>query len=298
MSLSLALVAALTVRWSRDPRTLADLAKGPLARLAWTASSPEALDGHVQSRPAGRSRRCCWTSWRSWTQRITHRMEVQAIAALAQVTESWAGPDAAGQTRPGCGTGPDSPALAAAYRLAVDPRRSARGWPIEIFVRARRGHQGRCSPRQAHLVSWAGLCRSVQPVRMTRRTRACRRSARSQLRPRRLPRRVLPRSAPPASSSSFLANGSPASCRRTRGPGPRPARRRPSPSGSCAAGAVGLTAGVDRGRPLTATSSPRAALARRSAVGSGQIRMPRSDADVVQLGVSRRAQFADDEHAA
>jgi len=43
------------------------------------------------------------------------------IAALAQVEESW-GVDAAGETGPGCGTGPDSPVLAAAYRLARDPR--------------------------------------------------------------------------------------------------------------------------------------------------------------------------------
>jgi hypothetical protein len=42
------------------------------------------------------------------------------IAALAQVEESW-GVDAAGETGPGCGTGPDSPVLAAAYRLAEIP---------------------------------------------------------------------------------------------------------------------------------------------------------------------------------
>ena len=47
-------------------------------------------------------------------------MEDQAIAALAQVEESW-GVDAAGETGPGCGTGPDSLVLAAAYRLAEIP---------------------------------------------------------------------------------------------------------------------------------------------------------------------------------
>ena len=45
-------------------------------------------------------------------QRIK-QMEYQVIAALAQVEESW-GVDAAGETVPGRGTGPDSQVLAAA----------------------------------------------------------------------------------------------------------------------------------------------------------------------------------------
>ncbi|HEY1005215.1 MAG TPA: hypothetical protein VGD83_36825 [Streptosporangiaceae bacterium] len=54
-------------------------------------------------------------------------MEDQAIAALAQVPESW-GVDAPGESTPQAGTSPGSPVLAAAHRLAEIPA-SACGWP-------------------------------------------------------------------------------------------------------------------------------------------------------------------------
>ena len=89
-------------------------------------------------------------------QRIT-AMENQAIAALAQVEESW-GVDATGETGPGCGTGPDSLVLAAAHRLAEIPGVSL--W-LAIVIIAEIGLTMTAFPTPAHLVSWIGLCRSA-----------------------------------------------------------------------------------------------------------------------------------------
>ncbi|MGH3288600.1 MAG: ISAzo13-like element transposase-related protein, partial [Streptosporangiaceae bacterium] len=89
-------------------------------------------------------------------QRIT-AMEDQAIAALAQVQESW-GVDAAGETGPGRGAGPDSQVLAAAYRLAEIPGVSV--W-LAIVIIAEIGLNMAAFPTPAHLVSWIGLCRSA-----------------------------------------------------------------------------------------------------------------------------------------
>ena len=89
-------------------------------------------------------------------QRIK-QMEDQAIAALAQVEESW-GVDADGETGPGRGTGPDSPVLAAAYRLAEIPGVSV--W-LAIVIIAEIGLNMALFPTPAHLVSWIGLCRSA-----------------------------------------------------------------------------------------------------------------------------------------
>ena len=85
------------------------------------------------------------------------QMEDQAIAALAQVEESW-GADASGETGPGCGTGPDSPVLAAAYRLAEIPGISV--W-LAIVIIAETGLNMTLFPTPAHLVCWIGLCRSA-----------------------------------------------------------------------------------------------------------------------------------------
>ena len=82
-------------------------------------------------------------------------MEDQAIAALAQVEESW-GVDATGETGPGRGTGPDSQVLAAAYRLAEIPGVSL--W-LAIVIIAEITLDMTLFPTAAHLVSWIGLCR-------------------------------------------------------------------------------------------------------------------------------------------
>jgi len=89
-------------------------------------------------------------------QRIT-QMEAGAIAALAQVEQSW-GVDADGETGPGRGTGPDSRVLAAVYRLAEIPGVSV--W-LAIVIIAEIGLNMALFPTPAHLVSWMGLCRSA-----------------------------------------------------------------------------------------------------------------------------------------
>jgi len=147
-----AMVAALTAG-ERDPRTLADLAKGPLRGKRDQLA--EALDGMFDSRH-GVIAQMLLDQVAFLDQRI-RQMEDQAIAALAQVTESW-GVDAAGPTGPGCGTGPDSPVLAAAYRLAEIPGISV--W-LAIVIIAEIGLNMAVFPTPAHLVSWAGLCRSA-----------------------------------------------------------------------------------------------------------------------------------------
>ena len=147
-----AMVAALTAG-ERDPRTLADLAKGPLRGKRDQLA--EALDGMFDSHH-GVIAQMLLDQVAFLDQRIK-QMEDQAIAALAQVTES-RGVDAAGQTGPGCGTGPDSPVLAAAYRLAEIPGISV--W-LAIVIIAEIGLNMAVFPTPAHLVSWAGLCRSA-----------------------------------------------------------------------------------------------------------------------------------------
>ena len=146
------MVHALTAG-ERDPRTLADLAKGPLRGKRDQLA--EALDGMFDSHH-GVIAQMLLDQVAFLDQRIK-QMEASAIAALAQVTESW-GVDATGQTGPGCGTGPDSPVLAAAYRLAEIPGISV--W-LAIVIIAEIGLNMAVFPTPAHLVSWIGLCRSA-----------------------------------------------------------------------------------------------------------------------------------------
>jgi len=147
-----AMVAAL-IAGERDPRTLADLAKGPLR--AKKDQLAEALDGMFDSHH-GVIAQMLLEQAAFLDQRIT-QMEDQAIAALAQVEQSW-GVDADGQTGPGCGTGPASPVLAAAHRLAEIPGISV--W-LAIVIIAEIGLNMSVFPTPAHLVSWIGLCRSA-----------------------------------------------------------------------------------------------------------------------------------------
>ena len=146
------MVAALAAG-ERDPRALADLAKGPLrARRDQLA---QALDGMFDSHH-GMIARSLLDQVAFLDRQIT-LMEDQAIAALAGVPESW-GVDADGQTGPQAGTSPDSPVLAAAHRLAEIPGISL--W-LAIVIIAEIGLNMTCFPTPAHLVSWMGLCRSA-----------------------------------------------------------------------------------------------------------------------------------------
>ena len=149
---AVAMVQAL-IAGERDPRTIADLAKGPLR--AKKDQLAEALDGMFDSHH-GVIAQMLLDQVAFLDQRIK-QMEDQAIAALARVEESW-GVDAAGETGPGCGTGPDSQVLAAAYRLAGIPGISV--W-LAIVIIAEITLDMTLFPTAAHLVSWIGLCRSA-----------------------------------------------------------------------------------------------------------------------------------------
>jgi transposase len=147
-----AMVAALAAG-ERDPRALADLAKGPLRGKRDQLA--EALDGMFDSHHGVIAR--ALLDQVAFLDRQVTQMEQQAIAALAEVEQSW-GTDASGETGPGCGTGPGSPVLAAAHRLAEIPGISV--W-LAIVIIAEIGLNMAVFPTPAHLVSWMGLCRSA-----------------------------------------------------------------------------------------------------------------------------------------
>jgi transposase len=147
-----AMVQAL-IAGERDPRQLADLAKGPLR--AKKGALAEALDGMFDSHH-GVIAKMLLDQVAFLDQRIKE-MEDQAVAALAEVKESW-GVDATGETGPGRGVGPDSLVLAAAHRLAEIPGISV--W-LAIVIIAEIGLDMTRFPTPAHLVSWIGLCRSA-----------------------------------------------------------------------------------------------------------------------------------------
>jgi len=147
-----AMVAAL-IAGERDPRVLADLAKGPLRGKRDQLA--EALDGLFDSHH-GVIAQMLLDQAAFLDQRIAD-MEDQAIAALAEVEQSW-GVDADGQTGPQAGTSPGSPVLAAAHRLAEIPGISV--W-LAIVIIAEIGLNMAAFPTPAHLVSWMGLCRSA-----------------------------------------------------------------------------------------------------------------------------------------
>jgi transposase len=149
---AVAMVQALAAG-ERDPRKIADLAKGPLR--AKRDALAEALDGMFDSHH-GVIAQALLDQVAFLDQRIT-AMEAGAIAALAQVEQSW-GVDADGETGPGRGTGPDSRVLAAACRLAEIPGISV--W-LAIVIIAEIGLNMALFPAPAHLVSWMGLCRSA-----------------------------------------------------------------------------------------------------------------------------------------
>jgi transposase len=137
----------------RDPRALADLAKGPLRGKRDALA--EALDGLFDSHHAVITQMLLGQV-AFLDQQIT-QMEEQAITALAAVPQSW-GTDPTGETGPGCGTSAGSPVLAAARRLAEIPGVSE--W-LAVVIIAEIGLDMAVFPDPAHLVSWMGLCRSA-----------------------------------------------------------------------------------------------------------------------------------------
>jgi transposase len=147
-----AMVQAL-IAGERDLRKIADLAKGPLRGKRDQLA--EALDGMFDSHH-GVIAQSLLDQVAFLDQRIKE-MEDQAVAALAEVKESW-GVDATGETGPGRGTSPDSRVLAAAHRLAEIPGISL--W-LAVAIIAEIGLDMTRFPTAAHLVSWIGLCRSA-----------------------------------------------------------------------------------------------------------------------------------------
>jgi transposase len=149
---SVAMVAAL-IAGERDPAALADLARGRLRGKKDALAA--ALDGMFTSHH-GAIARVLLDQVAFLDEQIT-AMEHGAIAALAQVQESW-GTDADGTTGPGAGTSPDAPVLAAVHRLAEIPGVSE--W-LAVVIIAEIGLDMTAFPAPARLVSWMGLCRTA-----------------------------------------------------------------------------------------------------------------------------------------
>ena len=147
-----AMVQAL-IDGERDPAKIADLAKGPLRGKR--AQLAEALDGMFDSHH-GVIAQALLDQIAFLDQRIT-QMEDGAIEALARIPESW-GVDATGETGPQAGKTPDSPVLAAAWRLAEVPGISLM---MAIALIAEIGLDMARFRTADHLVSWIGLCRAA-----------------------------------------------------------------------------------------------------------------------------------------
>ena len=147
-----AMVQAL-IAGERDPVKIADLAKGPLR--AKRAQLVEALDGMFDSHH-GVIAQSLLDQVAFLDQRIT-QMEDGAMEALARIPESW-GVDATGETGPQAGKTPDSPVLAAAWRLAEVPGISLM---LAIAIIAEIGLDMTRFRTADHLVSWTGLCRAA-----------------------------------------------------------------------------------------------------------------------------------------
>jgi transposase len=150
---AVAMVQAL-IDGERDPHVLAELAIGRLRGKRDQLA--QALDGMFSSHH-GVIARALLGQAAFLDQQITE-MEFGAMAALAEVSESW-GVDADGQAGPGCGTSPGSPVLAAAWRLAEIPGISV--WLATVII-AETGLDMAVFPTPGHLVSWLGLCRSAR----------------------------------------------------------------------------------------------------------------------------------------
>ena len=149
---AVAMVQAL-IAGERDPATIADLARGPLRGKR--AQLAEALDGMFDSHH-GVIAQMLLDQAAFLDQRIT-ALEDQAVAALAAIPQSW-GIDATGETGPQAGKAPDSPVLAAAWRLAEIPGISLM---TAIAIIAETGLNMALFPAADHLVSWTGLCRTA-----------------------------------------------------------------------------------------------------------------------------------------
>jgi transposase len=143
------MVAAL-IAGERDPRVLAELARGPMR--AKRGALAEALDGMFDAHHgvlAG-----TLTKQIAFLDGEIAMVAAKIEQAVAEIPEAW-GADADGVTGPQAGRGPDAAALPAAERLAEIP-----GVSLELArsVIAEIGLDMSRFPTAGHLVSWAGLC--------------------------------------------------------------------------------------------------------------------------------------------
>jgi transposase len=139
----------------RDPRALADLARGRMK--AKRAALIEALTGRFDDHH-GELAAILLAQIDSLTTQID-RLTAR-IGELITAIPAAQGVDADGTTGPGAGRGPDAPVLPAAARLAQIPGISAHAAQVII---AEIGLDMSRFPTAGHLVSWAKLCpRTIQ----------------------------------------------------------------------------------------------------------------------------------------
>ena len=138
----------------RDPKTLADLARGSMR--AKREDLAEALDGMFDDHH-GELAQLLLDQIAFLDIRIA-QLSARAAELADAMPAAW-GVDADGTTGPGAGTGPDATVLNAVARLAEIPGVSpdlARAIIAEIGLDMTR------FPDAAHLASWAGLCPSAR----------------------------------------------------------------------------------------------------------------------------------------
>jgi transposase len=138
----------------RDPRTLADLARGRMR--AKRDDLVEALDGMFDDHH-GELAQLLLDQITSLDGKIA-QLGARAAELAAAMPEAW-GINADGTTGPDAGTGPDAPALNAVARLAEVPGISP---DLARAIIAETGLDMSRFPTAAHLVSWAGLCPSAR----------------------------------------------------------------------------------------------------------------------------------------
>jgi transposase len=138
----------------RDPRVLADLARGPMR--ARRAELAEALDGMFDDHH-GELAGLLLDQIAFLDERVA-RLGARAAELTAAMPAAW-GVNPDGTTGPDAGTGPGAPALKTMVRLAEIPGVSE---DLARTIIAETGLDMARFPTAGHLVSWAGLCPSAR----------------------------------------------------------------------------------------------------------------------------------------
>jgi transposase len=138
----------------RDPRVLADLARGPMR--ARREELAEALDGMFDDHH-GELAGLLLDQIAFLDERVA-RLGARAAELTAAMPAAW-GVNPDGTTGPDAGTGPGAPALNTMARLAEIPGVSE---DLARTIIAETGLDMARFPTAGHLVSWAGLCPSAR----------------------------------------------------------------------------------------------------------------------------------------